>query len=221
MEMEKIDRFLVQELINSNERAFDKIFSDHYLNLCRFANSIVHDGDSAQSLVQQVFIGLWENRKSLGHIERLTPYLTTTVRNICINFLKKEKQNVDLSAIPVNSQSENTTESHVNIAEFEEHLTIALASLPDRCKEAFEYSRFDNLTNKEIAQRMNITVKGVEALIGRSLKHLRILLADYLPSSRNSRIKDSILFLLIRMVKKDNLLESPETISPGTVEKLN
>jgi RNA polymerase sigma-70 factor (ECF subfamily) len=65
---------------------------------------------------------------------------------------------------------------------------------------AFEYSRFRELTNKEIAQRMGISVKGVEALMGRSLKILRAALADYLPSSRNTRLKDSMLFMLIRMV---------------------
>ncbi len=204
--MEMADRFLIQELINGNERAFDKIFSDHYLNLCRFANSIVHDSDSAQNLVQQVFISLWENRKSTDHIERLTPYLTTTVRNACINFLKKEKRNVDLSAIPSNSHTENTTERQINLAEFEEQLIIALSGLPERCKMAFEYSRFWNLTNKQIAEKMNISVKGVEALISRALKMLRVSLAEYLPSSGNTRLQDSILFMLIKMVReKPNL----------------
>jgi RNA polymerase sigma-70 factor, ECF subfamily len=198
--MKDIDGFLVDELIKSNERAFEKIFNDNYLNLCRFANSIVHDEDSAQNIVQQVFINLWENRKSLNHIDHLSPYLTTSVRNNCINFIKREKRNMNLSAIPVNFQFENTTENQVSIDEFEEHLFIVLSELPERCKLAFEYSRFDKLTNKEIAQKMNITIKGVEALISRSLKQLRVSLAEFLPSSGITRLKDSILFMLIRRV---------------------
>jgi RNA polymerase sigma-70 factor, ECF subfamily len=198
--MESKDRFLINELINSNSRAFEKIFTDNYLNLCRFANSIVHDEDSAQNLVQQVFINLWEDRKSLNHIERLVPYLTTAVRNNSLNYIKRDKRSVDLSNIPANFQSENTTENLVNLAEFEEQLIIALSHLPERCKLAFEYSRFNNLTNKEIALKMNITVKGVEALISRSLKLLRVSLADYLPSSSNNRLKNTILFMLIKKV---------------------
>lgn len=197
-----MDSFLFEELKNGNTRAFDKVFSDHYLNLCRFASSIVHDEDTAQNIVQQVFIHLWESRKNLDHVERLVPYLTTSVRNSCLNLLKREKKNVEITAIPANIQTDNTTEQHLSLAEFEEQLIIALNSLPERCKMAFEYSRFEELSNKEIALRMDITVKGVEALIGRSLKILRTVLADYLPSSKNTRLKDSMLFMLIRMMRR-------------------
>lgn len=203
--METMDSFLIGELKNGNSRAFDRIFSDHYLNLCRFASSLVHDEDSARNIVQQVFINLWENRGTLEHIERLVPYLTTSVRNNCLNFLKREKRNVEITAIPSSIQTDNTTEQQLNLAEFEEQFIIALNSLPERCKIAFEYSRFQELTNKEIALRMDISVKGVEALMGRSLKIMRSALAEYLPSSRNTRLKDSMLFMLIRMVK----LKSP------------
>lgn len=197
-----MDSFLFEELKNGNTRAFDKIFSDHYLNLCRFAGSIVHDEDTAQNIVQQVFIHLWESRKDLDHVEQLVPYLTTSVRNGCLNWLKREKKNVEITAIPPCIQTDNTTEQHLNLAEFEEQFIIALNSLPERCKMAFEYSRLEELSNKEIAERMNITVKGVEALMGRSLKILRAALADYLPSSKNSRLKDSMLFMLVRMVRQ-------------------
>lgn len=200
--MENIDSFLVNELANSNIRAYENIFNAHYLNLCRFANSIVHDEDSAQSLVQQVFVNFWENRKSLGHIEHILPYLTTSVRNICLNFIKREKRNVDLTFVPMDAQVENTTENQINIAEFEEKYIIAISLLPSKCKLAFEYSRFENLTNKEIAQKMNITLKGVEALISRSLKNLRIALEEYLPGSKNNKISNSFLFLLIKMVRQ-------------------
>jgi RNA polymerase sigma-70 factor (ECF subfamily) len=144
--METMDSFLIEELKNGNTRAFDRIFSDNYLNLCRFANSIVHDEDSAQNMVQQVFINLWENRKTLGRIERLIPYLTTSVRNSCLNNLKREKRNVDISALPDNVQTDHTTEQQLNLSDFEEQFIIALNSLPERCKMAFEYSRFEELT---------------------------------------------------------------------------
>jgi len=200
-EKEQIDSFLFEEFKNGNPRAFDKIFNDHYQNLCRLAYTIVHDEDNAHSLVQQVFINLWESRDSLDHIERLTPYFTVMVRNQCLNFVKREKRNTKLSDIPSNSYSENTTEKQIETIDFEEQLMIALATLPERCKKAFEYSRFENLTNKEIAQKMEISVKGVEALIGRSLKSLRISLFEYLPAVRSRKIKDTLLFMLLRLAR--------------------
>lgn len=200
-ERERMDSFLFEELKKGNSRAFDKIFNDHYQNLCRFAYSIVHDQDMSQSLVQQVFINLWETRGSLNNVERLVPYFTAMVRNQCLNFIKREKRNARLTEIPANSHFDNVTQDQIDIHDFEEHLIIALAELPDRCKTAFEYSRFENLTNKEISMKMDISVKGVEGLIGRSLKLLRISLSDYLPSSRKSKIKDLILFMLLKLAK--------------------
>ena len=65
--------------------------------------------------------------------------------------------------------------------EFEEKLVVVLSNLPERCRIAFEYSRFENLTYPEIAEKMGISVKAVEALISRALKTLRIELKEYLP----------------------------------------
>lgn len=201
IERERIDSFLWEELKAGNQRAFDKVFNDYYKNLCRFAFSIVHDEDSAQSLVQQVFIKLWEKRSSLDHIEQLVPYLTRMVQNHCINFVNREKRSIKLADFPSDVQTGSTTEEQLDVNEFEEQLIIALSALPDRCKMAFEYSRFENYTNNEIAQKMEISTKGVEALIGRALKSLRISLSDYLPSHRNKKSQNPILFLLFRIGK--------------------
>ncbi len=199
------DIFLLEELRIGNTRAFDKIFHAYYPNLCRFAYSIVHDEDNAQSLVQHVYVKLWESRTTMDHIDHLMPYLTRMVHNHCINFVNREKRNIKLSAIHTETQTENTTENttenQLEVNELEEKLIIALSSLPQRCKLAFEYSRFENLTNREIAQKMEISVKAVEALIGRALKLLRISLAEYLPASKNIKIPNPILLMLFRKKK--------------------
>ena len=201
-EREHIDSFLFGELKAGNDHAFDKIFNDHYQNLCRFAYAIVHDEDAAQSLVQHVFIKLWENRASLDHIKQLIPYLTSMVRNHCINFINRQKKNFSLSDIPEDIQTGNTTENQLDLLELEEKLVIALTALPERCKLAFEYSRFENLTNKEIAEKMEITTKGVEALIGRALKSLRVSLIEYLPSSKCVKLPDILLFTIFNKGNK-------------------
>src|SRR5512133_72311 len=110
-EKERMDGFLFDELKNGNPYAFDKIFNDHYQNLCRFAYSFVHDEDNAHALVQHIFVKLWENRASLYHVDHFASYLTIMVRNHCLNYSRREKRNIKLEDIPAGTQAENTTEN--------------------------------------------------------------------------------------------------------------
>lgn len=197
----RLDGFLLEELKNGNQRAFDKIFKDHYQNLCRFACSMVHDEDSSHSLVQHVFVKLWESRASLDHIEHFTPYLTRMVKNHCINHLQREKRNVSIAGFPLETNENDSSDSQLEASELEEKLVVALSLLPGRCKMAFEYSRFENYSYKEIAEQMGISIKGVEALIGRSLKLLRVSLKDYLPPSKGGKSGGVALLMIFRKFK--------------------
>lgn len=175
------DSLLVNELNGGSTKAFDLIFNKYYNNLCRFAFSILHDADLSQSLVQNVFVKLWERRFVCGEINNLAGYLTTMVKNQVFDYLNDEKNQI-LSPQKNKIIADDSTENEILRKNFEECLVIALSKLPDRCRQAFELSRFDNLTNKEVAEEMNISVKGVEALMGRSLKILKIELREFLPS---------------------------------------
>ena len=197
-----LDGFLFEELKSGNTRAFDQIFKDNYPNLCRFSYSIVHDEDTAHSLVQDVFVKLWENRAALEPVGRLIPYLTAMTRNHSLNYIKREKRNIQLSDLPIEAQNGNSTENQVDADTFEEQLIIALSLLPIRCRMAFEFSRFENLTSKAIAIKMDISVKGVEALMGRALKSLRISLAEYLPTAKIGKSKHLLFFTMMNIGKK-------------------
>jgi RNA polymerase sigma-70 factor (ECF subfamily) len=120
------------------------------------------------------------------------------VRNQSIDYLRKEKSNSKAYLNIRPEESANTTENQILKNEFEEKLLQSILKLPERCRIAFELSRFDGFTNKEIAQNMQISVKGVEALIGRSLKLLRIELVEFLPSMtrKNQKGVGTVLFSL-------------------------
>lgn len=189
------DSQLLEEIAKGSSKAFDLVFRKYYNNLCRYAFLVIHDADMAQSLVQNVFVKLWEKRLGLGRIGNLASYLTAMVRNQCFDYLKEQKI-LDSDLKLKNSDShENSTEDTILGNEFEECLIEALSKLPPRCRIAFELSRFDNKTNKEIAQEMKISVKGVEALIGRSLKSLRLELREFLPSFDLKDIMPILYFL--------------------------
>lgn len=138
--------------------------------------------DAAQNQVQECFIKFWEKRSELNEIQNLAGYLSFMVRNQCIDYLRKEKVIAKAHDSEMDKPvSENSTENELLVHEFEEKLVVALSNLPERCRMAFEYSRFENHTYPVIAKKMNISVKGVEALVGRALKSLRTELKDYLP----------------------------------------
>lgn len=194
--------FILNELQKGNERAFDFIFNQYYATLSRFSYSFVKDQDKAESLVQEVFIKLWEKRNSLDSVENLFSYLMGMVRNQSIDHLRKEKADSKTYSHVKPEESGNTTEEQVLMNDFEEKLLESIQKLPERCRMAFEMSRFDGLTNKEIAQNMEITVKGVEALIGRSLKLLRTELQEFLPSENDKKQRGEVPVLFSLFVKR-------------------
>ncbi|PXX25406.1 RNA polymerase sigma-70 factor [Arenibacter sp. ARW7G5Y1] len=173
------DEFLISELKNNKEEAFDCIFRRYYKGLCAYATNYVYDLDKAQSLVQDCFIKLWANRDRADSIENLPAYLSQMVRNRCIDHIRQLKsieklhEKLELEEFVINA--ENSLLSR----EFEEILINAISTLPKKSKMAFEYSRFENLTYKEIGVKMNISSKAVEALLSRALKLLRKDLQPY------------------------------------------
>jgi len=178
---ENSDQFVLIALKDGQEKAFDFIFRRHYKALCAQANLYVKDLDLSQSLVQDCFIKLWEVRKQAAEIESLSSWLSVMVRNRCIDYIRKHNRENNLDRTVDQAVTGQDTDTPLLSREFEERLIQALTQLPERCRVAFEYSRFEGLTYPEIAVRMNISVKAVEALVSRSLKILRVELKDYLP----------------------------------------
>lgn len=173
--------YLLIELLNGEEKAFDFIFRKYYKALCAHAVSYVKDLDLAQSLVQECFIKLWEKHENALQIEKLSTYLVFMVRNQCIDYLRKNRKLEHHQTLTDTVGEGSNCETALLTREFEELLILTLAAMPERTRVAFEYSRFENLTYKEIAHRMNISKKAVEALISRALILLRRDLKDYLP----------------------------------------
>ena len=201
-------QFILSELQKGNERAFDIIFKQYYKSLCQFSYSFIKDQNIAENLVQEVFIKLWEKRENIANIDNFLSYLMGMVRNQSIDFLRKEKIDSKIYNKLQPEKSENTTEEQVSRNEFEEKLLKSIMNLPERCRIAIEMSRFDGFSNKEIAQKMEISVKGVEALIGRSLKLLRSELYEFLPtlSEKNQKKSGSILFsLFLNRLKRSEI----------------
>ncbi|MEI6139440.1 MAG: RNA polymerase sigma-70 factor [Mariniphaga sp.] len=174
------DRFLLTQLLGGNESAFDFIFRKYYKLLVIYALRFLPDQDLAQSLVQDCFVRVWEKRHELNHVEDLYSYVGFMVRNQCIDHLRKAKRVQQVQITDQIEFLESATEEGIDANDLSSHLWHAVANLPERCRIAFEYSRIDGIPYTQIALKMGISQKGVEALISRALKLLRADLVDFM-----------------------------------------
>ncbi|MCX6303464.1 MAG: RNA polymerase sigma-70 factor [Bacteroidetes bacterium] len=169
-------------------RQFDKstlesLFRDHFIGLCTFASGYVKDEGAAKEIVQDAFVNLWEKRDVIDLSKPVKSYLSATVRNRCLNYLRDHKKfSHDLLALenlsnePMFGQHDKLVESDIT-----SQIALAIEELPEKCREIFRLSRYKNMKYQQIAFHLGISVKTVETQMSKALQHMRIRLAEYLP----------------------------------------
>lgn len=172
------DPEIFQRIKKGDEVAFSCLFDGYYSSLCFFAAKFLNDLDLARSLVQQLFVDLWLNREKVEIKQSVKSYLFQSVKNRCIDHLRKEKINIGMSA-PAFELNQIPFRDLVEEAELNERINASINKLPEKCREIFLLCRFEGLKYAEIAQKMNISVKTVEMQMGIALKRLRESLSDY------------------------------------------
>ena len=164
-----------------NQKQFEQLFKLHFSFLCNFARQFVQDPDTAQEIVQKVFITLWEKREELNPNLSIKSYLFTSVRNRCLNHLRDHKKYrskvLDLECADFDVATE---ERHFEADELKLQIEAALNQLPDKCREVFEMSRFRQMKYKEIAEELDISQKTVEAHMRKAMQVLRENLRPFL-----------------------------------------
>ncbi len=172
--------------INKGDLAtFEQVFRALYPELCAYANRFLKDLDFAEESVQDVFYNLWEKRGKLAVETSLTSYLYRAVKNKCLQsiehravelkyeqYFKRQKDYDDVDA-----------SGPVQISELNEIIKKTLDELPPRCSSIFRLNRFEGLRYKEIAQKLSLSVKTVEANMGKALKLFRENLKDYVEAT--------------------------------------
>lgn len=137
------------------------------------AGKKLHDLTEAESVVQDVFLDLWERRKILS-IEKLENYLAVAVKYRVLNLLarrEKERQIIDAQRVTA-SNIAPTPEEWLTAEEIQTWLHSLTQSLPEKCRIVYEL-RDEGLSQREIADRMGISVKTVQAHIGKAIRILR------------------------------------------------
>ena len=154
---------------------FKAVFGQYYQLLCNYAYSYTKDRDEAEDIVQEIFLRIWEKKRDLMETETIRFYLFTAVRNNCLTLLDRKKKMTLLSDEEMTSAIVQPSEDQMEKTPRDEISMIkkGLSLLPPKCKDAFLLSRIGNLSYKEIAEAMSISVKTVENQIGKAIRILR------------------------------------------------
>ncbi|MGN6438977.1 MAG: RNA polymerase sigma-70 factor [Agriterribacter sp.] len=163
--------------------SFEAIFTSFYGGLHGYACTLIRNEAAAEGIVQQVFLKLWEKRNSLSIDISVKAYLYKSVYNHCLNYIKhRQIQSVHekyMAKQPVSLAE--ASESKVLGKELREHIRAAIEDLPEQCGIIFKMSRFEELKYQEIASKLGLSIKTVEAQMGKALRLMRLRLAEYLP----------------------------------------
>jgi RNA polymerase sigma-70 factor (ECF subfamily) len=163
---------------------FENIFLRYYESLYGYALSILKNDVLAEDIVSDVFYKAWKKKDTIDDNANFAGYLYKSIYNASMDQLKHKKikqvyaSNVLHRAGDISSKEEAA--AIINQKELENKLRIALLELPEQCRTVFHLNRTEELSYRNVSMRLGISVKTVEAHMGKALKRLRISLAEFL-----------------------------------------
>ena len=180
-ESEQIDFMLRSITLHDDEVAFRYLFEHYYASLCLFAKRFIDDRETREDIVQEVFFHLWERRKQISVTGSAQNYLLTSVRNLCLNYLRRQEVQQPFEDSIFDQPDDEEGDRLIQLRELEELLEQTLAKLPPEYRLAFELNRMEGKSLDEVAQRMGVSMRTVERYRDRALALLHTELKDYLP----------------------------------------
>jgi len=165
-----------------DEATFELLFKSNFKSLCWFAVKYVKDLDTAKEIVQDAFISLWEKKESIDLSKPVKSYLSTMIYNRSLNYLRDNKKfNKDILSFENISPDATYHQTDKLIeTEISNKINSAIEELPEKCREIFKLSSYEHLKYQQIADKLQISVKTVEAQMSKALQHMRIKLVDYI-----------------------------------------
>lgn len=168
------NEFLVDSLKNGDDKAYDHLMEIYHHKLSVYAYSLIKNVYVAEDIVQNVFVKIWENRKRLKSNLSIKSFLYKSVYNEFIDQYRKNQSLVTLEKMYFDALTSVVLE--VDSESIDRKIIIIneeIQKLPPKCKEVFILSKKEGLTNIEIAEHLEISIKTVEAQITKAFSILR------------------------------------------------
>jgi len=166
------DEKLIAGIRKDDYTCYNQLFTRYYSRLCVFVYRMIQNSDASEDIIQDLFIRLWTNRRKLEINENISGYLYRSSRNAALNYLRAEKSRKK-TILDIPSLETISDECLIEQIEFNMALHQCIEQLPERCKEVFLKSRFENLKQQEIATQLGISIKTIKNHIWKSLRFLK------------------------------------------------
>lgn len=166
-----------------NEAGFEMLFKTHYKELHAYAFSLVRDWDTAEEIVQALFLKVWEKNEWLHIRTSVRSYLYKSVYYDSLNFMRQQKVHLRYQNLTAHTLKNETDDAagKLKLSEVESQLQKALNKLPEKCRAIFHLSRFEEMKYREIASQLGISIKTVETQMVKALRILRVEMQEFLP----------------------------------------
>ncbi|MCT4614836.1 MAG: RNA polymerase sigma-70 factor [Marinifilaceae bacterium] len=171
------NKIIFENIVAGDILEFEKMFKMYFQPLCIYAFKFLKNDILAEELVQDLMCKIWENKHKIKINTSINAYLYRSTYINSISLLSKIKRNSEVQAKYISSAN-----SDIEIEDKELNILISkiLNQLPERNRKIFEMSRFEGLKYKQIADKLSISVKTVEANISKALKVFKKGLRDYM-----------------------------------------
>ncbi len=167
---------LVQQLIQGSEAAFEALYGLYSKKLAAFVAPYTSAAEDVQEVVQEAFLAVWLNRDKIDPTQSFDAYLFTIAKNFALKLIRKSVQQTLLErklALLRTAEETKQPDNEMLYAELEDSLNQLIQQLPQRAQQVFLLRRVEGLTNKEIAEKLGISISTVENHINLALSRIR------------------------------------------------
>ncbi len=171
-------------------KQLEEIYVSYYAKMKRFAIECVLNEEDAENIIHEIFLNILEKKIDILSIENIGGYLLVSLKNRCIDFIRKKKIDLEMREIMRSEYYHtlvlgyDTLESLDDDVLYDSEIGVkiqaAIDNLPPKCREIFIMSKIERKRHKQIAEDLGISVKTIESQITIAFKKLRIELGQYI-----------------------------------------
>ncbi|QES88672.1 RNA polymerase sigma factor [Rhizosphaericola mali] len=163
---------------NNDERAYLELYNRTFEKLYINANVLLSSHQDAEEIIHDIYVNIWNKRENIHINHTVETYLKSAVHYGCLKKLAERKRNrAYISGIEYSDETEyvrdNSTEQFLNFEFLQQTLENAIITLPQKCQIIFRLSREYGFTDKEIAQKLGVSVNTIRTQMARALKKLK------------------------------------------------
>ncbi len=173
------DEYLFTLLQYKDEKAFTELYSRYWKKLLVRANILLYSQEDAEEAVHDIFVGLWTKKTQLHIRHSFHTYIAAMLKYSCFKILAKRRLRGINKTIEDLEAVDCTTQQWLDFEELQEELEMAVDRLPEKCQLVFRLSREKYLSDKEIADDLDISVNTVRTQMHRALQKLKASLSYF------------------------------------------